>query len=83
MSPKNVFLKSIFVIVTKFVMITSSFGIIISAKKRVKARFLPLKSRRAKANAASTITMSVMSVVASVKISVLSKYFARGTAVNA
>ena len=83
MSPKKVFLKFISVMVTKFVIITSSLGIIISARRSVKARCLPLNSRRAKANAASTITMSIISVVATVNMSVLRRYFKSGTAVKA
>ena len=45
----NVFRMPRFVIVWKFVMITSSFGIIMRARKHVKTRFFPLKSSRANA----------------------------------
>ena len=77
------FLISKFVIVTKFVMITSSFGIIIRERKRENKRSFPLKSSLAKANAESTTTTSIMPVVTTVKTIVLKKYFASGTAVNA
>ena len=68
------------VMVTKFVMTTSSPGIIMRDRNRVKTRSLPGKSSRAKAKAASTVTMSITAVVARVKITVFRKYFARGTA---
>ena len=68
------------VTVTKLVMTTSSAGIIISARKRPKVRSRPGKSSRAKAKAASTVTTSMAPVVTTVKITVLRKYFARGTA---
>ena len=47
--------------------ITSSFGIIISARNSVNAKFLPLKFSRAKAYAASVMTTSMIAVVAAVK----------------
>ena len=61
------------VMVTKLVMMTSSLGIIISARKHVKANCLPRKFSRAKANAASVMTTSMMAVVATVKITVFRK----------
>ncbi len=61
------------VMVTKFVMTTSSVGIIMSARKKLKSRFLPLKSSRAKAKAAKMITSSISAVVATVKMRVLRK----------
>ena len=70
-------------IVTKFVITTSSFGIIIRDKNSVNAIFLPLNSRRAKAKAASIVTASMMAVVAMAKNAVFARYFARGTLVNA
>ena len=79
----NVFLIFQFVIVTKFVMTTSSAGIIMSDRKRVKTRSLPLKSSLAKAKAASTVTTTMIPVVARVNMSVFRKYFASGTAVKA
>ena len=69
--------------VTKLVMITSSLGIIISARKHVKAICLPWKFSRAKAKAASVMTASIMAVVAAVKITVFRKYRPSGTAVKA
>ena len=51
------------VIVTKLVIMTSSFGIIIRERKSVKVRFFPVNFRRAKANAASVMTMSMAAVV--------------------
>ncbi len=71
------------VMVTKFVMITSSLGIIIRDRNRTKARFFPLNSSLAKAKAASMITSSITAVVISVKIRVLARYFPKGTAVKA
>ena len=59
--------------VWKFVMTTSSPGIIISARKSVKTRSLPRNSRREKAKAASTVTISISAVVRTVKIAVLRK----------
>ena len=59
--------------VTKLVMMTSSLGIIISARKHVKAICLPRKFSRAKANAASVMTTSMMAVVATVNTSVFRK----------
>ena len=61
-------------------MTTSSLGIIIKDRKKVKARSLPRKFSRAKAKAASTVTMSMMAVVTTVKMTVLKKYRPRGTA---
>ena len=69
--------------VTKLVMITSSFGIIIRERNKVKARFFPRNSSLAKAKAERVITTIIMAVVADVKIRVLRRYFPRGTAVNA
>ena len=68
------------VMVTKLVMTTSSLGIIIRARNNVNIRSLPRKFSRAKAKAASTVTASIRAVVARVKITVLAKYLARGTA---
>ena len=82
-SPRKVFRISRLVIVTKLVMITSSFGIIIRERNKVKARFFPLNSSLAKAKADSVITTIIIEVVATVKISVFSRYFPRGTAVKA
>ena len=62
-----------FVIVTKFVMMTSSFGIIIRERKSVKVRFFPVNFRRAKANAASVMTRSIAAVVTTVKNTVLAR----------
>ena len=45
--------------VTEFVMMTSSFGIIISARNSAKTTFFPGKSRRAKAKAAKDVVMDV------------------------
>ena len=64
-------------------MTTSSLGIIISARKKVKTRSLPRNSSREKAKAASTVTISISAVVMSVKITVLRKYLPNGTAVKA
>ena len=72
-----------FVMVWKFVMTTSSLGIIISARKNVNTRSLPRNSSREKAKAASTVTTSITPVVTSVKITVLRKYLPSGTAVKA
>ena len=72
-----------FVIVVKFVITTSSLGIIIKAKNSENTRFFPGKFIRAKAYAASIVTTSMIAVVITVKISVLRKYFASGTAVKA
>ena len=63
--------------------ITSSFGIIIKERKAVKVKFLPLKSKRANAYAASTTTINIKAVVTTVKIKVFKKYLAKGTAVKA
>ena len=71
------------VMVTKFVMTTSSVGIIIRARKKVKSRSFPRNCSRAKAKAASVMTKSMIAVVATVKMRVLRKYFASGTAVKA
>ena len=79
----NVLRSPIFVIVTKFVITTSSLGSIISERNSVKAMFFPLKFSLAKANAASVITASISAVVTTVNISVLRKYFASGTSVKA
>ena len=81
--PVKVLRKSRFVIVTKFVMITNSFGIIIKDKNNTNTRFFPLNSNLANANAARIITISITAVVTSVNKTVLAKYFASGTAVNA
>jgi hypothetical protein len=69
--------------VTKFVITTSSFGIIIRARKKAKRRFFPLKLNLEKAKAASMITTIISAVVTNVKIRVLRKYFASGTALKA
>ncbi len=69
--------------VTKFVITTSSLGIIIKAKNRVKAKSFPRNCKRANANAANMVTMSIIAVVTTVNTSVFSKYCARGTAVKA
>ena len=69
--------------VTKLVMTTSSLGIIIRDRNRVKARSRPRKFSRAKAKAASTVTTSIIAVVATVKTMVLRKYPPRGTWVKA
>ena len=47
-------------------MITSSLGIIISARNSENTRFLPLNSSRAKAKAAGTITSIISAVVTTV-----------------
>ena len=73
MRPVKVFLKPQFVMVWKFVMTTSSVGIIMSARKPVNTRFLPLNSSRAKAKAANVITTIMSAVVTSVKIRVFPK----------
>ena len=49
----------------------------------VKTRFLPLNSSLANANAARTVTTSMIAVVAKVNITVLRKYLARLTDVKA
>ena len=69
--------------VTKFVMITSSLGIIIRERNKVKAIFFPLNSNLAKAKAARVITATIMRVVITVKISVLRRYCPKGTVVKA
>ena len=69
--------------VTKFVMMTSSFGIIIKDRNRAKAMFLPRNSSLAKAHAARVITISIIAVVITVKIRVFHKYLPRETVVNA
>ena len=71
--PQNVLRRPASVMVTKLVMMTSSLGIIISARKSVKARCLPRKFSRAKAKAASVMTTSIMAVVATVNTSVFRK----------
>ena len=71
------------VMVWKLVMTTSSLGIIMRERKRVKRRFFPRNSSRAKANAAGTITSIISAVVAKVKMMVLVKYRASGTRVKA
>ena len=83
MSPRKVLRRFMFVMVTKFVMMTSSFGIIMSARNPMKRSDLPLKSSLANAYAAKTITSIMRAVVMSVKINVLRKYLASGTCVNA
>ena len=82
-SPVKVLRSPRLVIVAKFVITTSSFGIIISERSRVNTRFLPLNSRRANAKAAGITIMSMRAVVTTVKIIVLMKYLARGTAEKA
>ena len=67
----------------KFVIITSSLGIIIKDKTNVKTIFLPLKFNLENANAAGIITANIIDVVSTVNISVFRKYFPNGTAVNA
>ena len=59
--------------VTKFVMITSSLGIIIRERNRAKSTFRPRNFSRAKAKAASTMTTIMEAVVITVKISVFSR----------
>ncbi len=83
MSPAKVFLIPQFVMVWKFVMMTSSFGIIIRARNPVNKRFLPLKLSLEKAKAASTVTTTITAVVNRVKTRVLAKYLAKGTSVKA
>ena len=65
--------------VTKFVMTTSSVGIIIKERNRVKIRSRPGNRSREKAKAASTVTTSISPVVTTVKIRVFKKYLASGT----
>ena len=81
--PVNVLRSPRSVIVTKFVITTSSLGSIISARNIVKTMSLPLKFSLAKANAARVITTIMSAVVAIVNITVLRKYLASGTAVKA
>ena len=69
--------------VTKFVMITSSFGIIIRARNSVKTRFLPRNESLANAKAASVVTKSISAVVTAVKSRVFSRYLPRGTEIKA
>ena len=69
--------------VTKFVMITSSFGIIINERNIANTMSFPLKSSLAKANADKMTTIIIIKVVTTVNMKVLKKYFASGTAVNA
>ena len=76
-------MKKLVDMLVKFVMITSSVGIIISAKKPRNTAFLPRKLSLAKANAAGMTTTSISAVVTTVKIIVLRKYLASGTALNA
>ena len=83
MSPINVFRILRSVTVTKFVMMTSSLGIIISERNKRNTRFFPRNSSRAKANAARVITTSIRAVVATVKMRVFKKYLPRGTAEKA
>ena len=64
-------------------MITSSFGIIMSARKIRNTSSLPANSILANAYAARIVTTSITPVVISVKRSVFSKYLPRLTAVNA
>ena len=73
MRPVKVLRRPQSVMVTKLVMMTSSFGIIISARNRAKTTFFPGKSSRAKANAAKRITTSMRAVVTRVKTSVFRK----------
>ena len=54
-------------------MMTSSLGIIISARNSENTRFRPLNSSRANANAAGTITSIISPVVTTVNISVFRK----------
>ena len=82
-SPRNVFLRLRFVMVTKFVMITSSLGIIISERKTANTMFFPANSRRENAKAAMMMTTSMAAVVTAVKRIVFRKYRPSGTAVNA
>ena len=67
----------------KFVMITSSFGIIMSDRNIVNTRFFPANFILAKAYAASVITTSIIAVVSTVKITEFRKYLPSGTSVNA
>ncbi len=61
------------VMVTKFVMITSSLGIIIRDRNRRKAPFRPRNSSLAKAKAARVITTIMTAVVSRVKMTVFTK----------
>ncbi len=70
------------VMVWKFVITTSSEGIIISARNAVKSRFFPANSIRAKAKAARIVTKTISAVVMTVKITVLSRYRPRSTSVK-
>ena len=82
-SPWNVFRIPKLVMVTKFVMITSSLGIIISDRNRRNAIFLPRNSSLANAKAARVITTTMMAVVRTVNTIVFTKYRPRGTDVKA
>ena len=73
MRPVKVLRRPRLVMVTKLVIMTSSLGIIISDRNTTNAAFLPRKFSRAKANAASIVTISIRAVVTSVNISVLVK----------
>ena len=72
-----------FVMVTKFVMITNSLGIIIRERNIEKTMTFPLKSNHAKAKAENMTTIIIRPVVITVNIRVFRKYLARGTAVKA
>ena len=60
--------RSKFVMVVKFVMTTSSLGIIIRDKNNVKIRSFPAKFNLANAKAARVMTTSIMAVVAAVML---------------
>ena len=81
--PAKVLRRLRFVIVTKLVMITSSFGIIISDRKTVNSRSLPRNWSLANAKAASVTTTIMTTVVMTVKTSVFSRYRPSGTVVKA
>ena len=82
-SPVKVLRSPRLVIVAKSVITTSSFGIMISERSIVNTRFFPRNSRRANAKAAGITITSMRAVVTTVKIMVLMKYLARGTAEKA
>ena len=75
--------RSRFVIVVKFVMTTSSFGIIIRDKNNVKIRSFPAKFNLANAKAARVMTTNIMAVVTTVKNKVFQRYLPRETVVKA
>ena len=79
----NVFLRFRLVIVTKLVITTNSFGIIIKAKNKVNTISFPLKSNLAKPNAARIDTIIISAVVNTANIVVFKKYLDSLTVVNA